>query len=308
MLPVKSYFALQFILLKRQMSDFGLNPILGFLLLLIGFIGLSVFLFSKTNFASYLYVLIALSIVSRNGLESKNNFLKFTYNKVDYSTIRIVETLIVVFPFLCFLVFKWDIKAALLLISLSSIFTCFDWGVRASMTIPTPFSKRPFEFLVGFRKWFFGFILAYFLTTMSVLSHNFHLGLFSLSFIFLICLSFYGTPEEKFYVWVYSISPNLFLLEKIKTSFIFTTALILPSIITLFIFFWPAFYEMGGIVVLGYLYLVTIILAKYSDYPNQINLPQGILIGLSILLPPFLLLLIPFFYYQSYKRLKETLA
>jgi hypothetical protein len=58
---------------------------------------------------------------------------------------------------------------------------------------------------------------------------------------------------------------------------------------------------------LGYVYLVTIILAKYSGYPNEMNLLQGILIGISLLFPPILIGIIPFFYLQSIKRLNDIL-
>jgi hypothetical protein len=37
------------------------------------------------------------------------------------------------------------------------------------------------------------------------------------------------------------------------------------------------------------------------------NLPQGILLALSIIMPPLLLALVPFFYLQSFRKLKEIL-
>ena len=37
------------------------------------------------------------------------------------------------------------------------------------------------------------------------------------------------------------------------------------------------------------------------------NLPQGILLALSLTMPPLLLALVPFFYIQSQNRLKEIL-
>jgi len=53
--------------------------------------------------------------------------------------------------------------------------------------------------------------------------------------------------------------------------------------------------------------LITIILAKYSAYPNEMSLPQGILFSLSLMLPPALFITIPLFYYQSIKSLTSIL-
>ncbi len=53
--------------------------------------------------------------------------------------------------------------------------------------------------------------------------------------------------------------------------------------------------------------MMTIILAKYSAYPQEMNIPKGILIAFSIYFPPFLLVLIPLFYLKSVKKLKVFL-
>ena len=62
-----------------------------------------------------------------------------------------------------------------------------------------------------------------------------------------------------------------------------------------------------ALILLSYIYIITIILAKYSVYPNEINLPEIILIGTSIVFPPLLLGIIPFFYTKSIKQLKLIL-
>ena len=75
----------------------------------------------------------------------------------------------------------------------------------------------------------------------------------------------------------------------------------------LLIFFQTNIKAVFGFQALGYCYLLTVILAKYSAYPKKINLPQGILLALSLAMPPLLLVLVPFFYIQSKNRLKEIL-
>ena len=50
-----------------------------------------------------------------------------------------------------------------------------------------------------------------------------------------------------------------------------------------------------------------IVLAKYAAFPGVISLPQALLIAFGLWLPPLLLGIIPYFYSQSIKKLKEIL-
>jgi len=63
-----------------------------------------------------------------------------------------------------------------------------------------------------------------------------------------------------------------------------------------------------GIQLIGYFYLLTVIVAKYAAYPQKMNLPQTILLVLSMALPPLALVSSTYFYIQSTKRLKEFLG
>ena len=56
---LQQYFGLQLIMFKRQIIEFGLNPILGFIIILSAFYGFSIFLFSKIEYANYIFILIA---------------------------------------------------------------------------------------------------------------------------------------------------------------------------------------------------------------------------------------------------------
>ena len=307
MTTLQQYFGLQLSMLKRQLIDFGLNPILGFIIILIGFYGLSFYLFTKTEYANYLYVLIALSVVFKYSEVNRNDFLKFTFPKENYFKIRILENLITVTPFIIFLCFKKELYTIFFLVVLSTLITLMNTNKQVRFTIPTPFYNKPFEFIVGFRIWISVFLFAYFLTAMSIIYQNFNLGIFSLILAFLVCLSFYNEPENEFYVWIYKLKVNRFLLDKIKTAIISATLICLPITLALILSFKTNIQAVIGFQVLGYCYLLTIILTKYSTYPQKMNLPQGILLALSIAMPPILLVLIPFFYFQSHKRLKEIL-
>jgi len=186
------------------------------------------------------------------------------------------------------------------------VFLNFDWSDQ--FTLPTPFGKRPFEFVVGFRKTFYLHVLAYFLTVMAVVVGNFNLGVFSLLVVFVVCLAYYADLEPDFYVWVHAQSPKAFLWEKIKTALLYSSHLCLPVVVTLAIFFGENIHILLAVLFLGYLYLATMILAKYAAYPHTIGLPQSILLAMSFSLPPLLLFTMPLFYKNAIKRLNQVLA
>ena len=292
---------------KRQLIEFGLNPILGFIIILTAFCGFSIYLFSKIEYANYIYILIALSAIFQYSEIKRNDFLKLIYPKINYFKIRILENLITVVPFIIFLCHRVEFYSVLLLIVASILFSFLNTNKKVTSTIPTPFYRKPFEFIVGFRKSLIGFLFAYFLTAMSLIYQNFNLGIFSLVLIFILCFSFYSEPENEFYVWVYKLKVNAFLFDKIITAILFSTIISLPVIIPMLIFFQTNILAVFGFQALGYCYLLTFILAKYSAYPKKMNLPQGILLALSLAMPQLLLALVPFFYIQSKNRLKEIL-
>lgn len=305
---MRHYFNLQSRLISRHIDDFGLPPVLGPLLGALLFIALSIFLFIKTELAVYVYLLVALSTLTNLSGGSRNEFLRTCFTDGDYRQVRLLENAIVALPFFGFLLFKAQYlpAAGLTLGAVLLVFLNFDRSDQ--FTLPTPFGKRPFEFVVGFRKTFYLYGLAYFLTIMAVVVDNFNLGAFSMLGVFVACLSYYGDLEPGFYVWVHAQGPKAFLWEKIKTALLYSTLLCLPVVATLAIFFWGNAYIILAVLFVGNLYLTTMILAKYSAYPQAIGLPQSILLAMSLTLPPLLLFIIPFFYKNSIKHLNRVLA
>ena len=307
-MKIKEYFQLQFKIINRKLTDFGFNPIIGFLTIFIGFIGLSIYLFSKTEFAEYIFILIALSFISKLSEIKRNDFLKFAFPDKAYLVIRIVENSTVVLPFILFLIYKQLFPSVFILTTITLLMALFNFNTTFNYTIPTLFYKKPFEFTVGFRNTFYLFFIAYFLAFMSISVGNFNLGVFALLLVFIVSLSFYSKPENEYYIWSYITTPKGFLFEKIKIGFVYSTILSLPILIALGIFFSSEITTLLIFQLLGYIYLTTIILAKYSAYPSEMNLPQGILIGISLLFPPILIGVIPYFYFQSTKKLNNILA
>ena len=220
---------------------------------------------------------------------------------------RILENIIYCLPFTLFLIYKKQFVFSIILNLFVIITTLFNFSTNLNVTIPTPFSKKPFEFTVGFRKTFYVFPIAYFLTYISVSVGNFNLGIFSMLLIGITCFSYYSKTENEYFVWNYNLSSKEFLLEKMKTCLTYFSILSLPIIITLGISFFNQIDILIVFVFLCYAYLTTIIFAKYSSFPNEMNMSKVILIGLSFMFPPILLIFIPLFYSQSIKKLNTIL-
>jgi hypothetical protein len=304
---MKEYFPLQFKILNRKMIDFGIPLLIGYTLLPIVFILLSNYLFEKTEFANYVYGLFALSFVSKLSEPKRNDFLKSIFNKDRYKKLRLLENIIYCLPFTLFLIYQKQFVFSVILNLCVIIIMLFNFSTNLNVTIPTPFSKNPFEFTVGFRKTFYVFPIAYFLTYISVSVGNFNLGVFSMLLIGLTCFSYYSKIENEYFVWNYNLSSKEFLIEKTKTCLIYFTLLSLPIIIALSISFFREIDILIVFLLLCYSYLTTIIFAKYSSFPNEMNMSQGILIAISFMFPPILLIFIPLFYSQSIKKLNTIL-
>lgn len=304
---MKYYFNLLLVMTNRKIREAGLNPVLGYLFGLTAGILLTEYVFQKTAFAKYLVILIGLSFQFKLSEKNRTDFLLLTFGDKTTTTIRICENLIMGVPFVSMLIYKRFIFEAIALILCSIIFALFSFHTNFTFKIPTPFSKRPFEFSTGFRKTFFIFPLAYVLTVVAVYVDNLNLGIFALSLIFLTTLSYYAKPEHEYYVWVYAETPKMFLKNKLLNASKNATLLTAPILITLLTFYTA---ELALIVVfylVGLLFLWTIILAKYAAYPAEMNLPEGVVIALSLYFPPLLLAVIPYFYIKSINKLKFLL-
>ena len=220
---MKEYFKLQFVMIKRKLSD-GYHPIVAYLLLsliALVFIAFSIFLFYKTTFAPYIYVLVSLYFTSKLSEIKRNDFLKICFGSVQHRKVRILENLIIALLFIVFLVYKQQFYPIAILVAITVLIALLNLKTTYNVTIPTPFYKKPFEFTVGFRNTFFMFFIAYSLAIIAVIADNFNIGVFSLMLIILTVLCYYLKPENEYYVWSYSLTPVKFLIEKIKIAFLF---------------------------------------------------------------------------------------
>ncbi|MEM1122320.1 MAG: ABC transporter permease [Bacteroidota bacterium] len=302
------YFTLQYKMLNRHFKAFGLLPFFGYLWSSLLFIIGSIYLFYKTEYAAIIYVFFALVPLTLLSETKRNDFLKSCFIIKEYWQIRIAENLSTATPFVPLLVYKGEWLVLLALLLLAGLMARFPVNHQWHYTIPTPFYQKPFEFTVGFRKTFGLIFFAYFLTVMGITADNFNLGIFSLLLIFLTSFSFYGEPESSFYVWIYAHKAKRFLWEKISIGIQYAMVLALPIVLSLGYFFPSQLQFLLIALGVGFLYLLTIILAKYAAFPRAMNLPETLLVIVGVFFPPFLLFVLPFFYQRSTKKLNDILG
>lgn len=304
---MKTYFLLQFKMLNRKIIDFGASLVVTYVIGPLVFILISNYLFEKTEYASYIYGLIVISFIVKLNNPIRNDFLKTIFNQNDYFKLRVIENIICSLPFILFLIYKQMLLFSLVLSLLVIILARFNFSITNNTTIPTPFGKKPFEFAVGFRKTFYVIAIAYLLTYVSIIEENFNIGIFSLLLIGIICFSYYLKLENKYFVWSFNMSSKDFLLSKLKICIVNYAFMSLPIVIALGIFFFNEIDVLSVFFILCSAYLLLIIFAKYSAYPNEMNMSQGILIAMSFLFPPMLLVLVPYFYSRAIKKLNIIL-
>ena len=294
---------------KRKLSD-GSRPIVGYLLalfILLIFAGFSMLLLSsKLTYAPYIYAFISLSFTLKLSEIKRNDFLKIHFGDKQYRKVRILENLIIAMPFFVFLVYKQYFYLAIVLVAITILIALLSFKVTYNFTIPTPFYKNPFEFTVGFRNTFFMFFIAYGLAIIAIKVDNFNLGVFALGIVFLTILGYYLKPENEYFVWSYSCTPAKFLFTKIKIALLFSFCLSLPVLILLSVFYFEHIGVLLGCTFLAFMYQTTLILAKYSTYPEEMGIIQMIIFAIG-LFPPMLIIIIPLFAHQSVNKLKKFL-
>ncbi|HEX7755534.1 MAG TPA: hypothetical protein VF421_09330 [Niabella sp.] len=301
------YFQLQLKLISRQFKDFGLQPAWGWLLGLLIFAGASWWLFSKTAYAPYLYSFFAFIYLLKLSERKRINFLKITFPLNTYRKIRLAENGMAALPFIIFLLVKQYYIMALAVLALGFLTSFFEHSIGFYRTIPTPFGKKPFEFLVGFRTCLLLILGLYLLTGIAIAVNNFNLGLVTFAALLLLLTSFYSQPEQLFYLWNDTRSPKAFLIGKIQTGMLHSSFLSLLPLLALLIVFPQKWWLLLAIQLLAYFYSALLILIKYTSYPGEISLVQLLTFSACIGFPPLLPGVIPFYYSRAVNNLSHYL-
>ena len=312
---MKYYFTLQYKRLYRRIFEFGngdnygINPFLGFAIIVLLFYRFSVSFFLKIEYAEIIYPIMALIIIGSLSVKDRNSFIRDIFDVKKNRKIRLFENLILSIPFSLFLIYKQEFNSVFIFLALSMLISQYNKIQISNFIIPTPFYKKPFEFIVGFRKTFWLFLIAYLITYISISVGNFNLGVFALILVYLTTMNFYSTPEPVFYIWIYSLNSEEFIKMKIKIALLYSMFLSLLITISL-LFFYFSIDNLILIIlsnILGVAFLITNLLIKYSYFPSNPSIIKAIIIGLSIMFPPLLLFVIPYYKSLSNKTLKNIL-
>jgi len=297
------YFSLQANIFSRTIRASGLEPWFSILLLIGLLLGGSFYLFSKTDAAGYFIAFIALGILTPLSAKERNDFLKVTFPQKTFRQIRLLENGILIFPFLLILLGFQQFLPSLLLLVGSTWLIFQPVATLKTTTKYSPFGKHPFEFASGIRLHFFLFLAVSLLMIPAIMANNASLGIFVMGMYFVLAMPFYTSAENEILVWIHHGSPRKFLHKKIAIACFQMLLLITPIGLTVF-YLWPETRWISLLILgCGFLLLCTIVLAKYAAFPNAINIPEGIVIALSIAFP----LLLPLALIYFYKKAKHQL-
>jgi len=304
---MQNYFAIQHRRLRRWLTDLGINPYVGYVLAFLAFFLSSKLLFFKTTYASWIYLFVATSAIYNIGNRKRNNRLKSIFSSKDYPLIRISENCLAILPFWVYLLYELQFLQALIVLILAVLLAFVTSPKIWHKVIPTPFRRYPFEFIVGFRKTFWMVAIAHFLVFKAIQVDNYNLGLFALVLIFFIAMFYYHKPEPGYFVWMHTNNTDGFLKEKFLSSVVCMSILSVLAFLVMLIAFSVMWLTTCLVYLAAFVLPGSMLVAKYSSYPHENNIPQAILYAISFMFPPMLLFTIWIFYKQSKRRLDPIL-
>lgn len=304
---MKNYFLLQISFFERRFEQAGFNFKLAIILLLGALGGLSYLLYQKTNYAGWILSFMALSFCLNLSHKLRTEFLQITFANQLFRKIRLLENLTIILPFLIVFVVFQDWISALVLCILSILFSQLTFGKGARLVIPSPFGLQPFEFLLGFRRYFWILPLAIGFILIGWKYANFNLAIVAFAVMGLFSLQFYGFPEDEWYVWNEAKKPVQFLRSKLTISTKhFIIWMFIPLMLMLSLFPTMFLFTILGLFA-SILFVWTIIAAKYARFPNEINFVDMLLMAFCIACPPLIILMFLYFYKSAKDSLKSYL-
>lgn len=304
---MNEYFLTQIKRSSRFFSDNGVNPILGYIFLILFFIFISLVIISLENYGVYFYLGFAIFILSSLSEINRNNFLKNCFFRNDYLKIRILENILIILPFCFTLVYKNYYIIAFVLFIISILISQINFNKINRFVLPTPFYKQPFEFIIGFRKSFIFILFPYFLAFKASDVNNFNLVYASYISMLIILITYFNDIEDVFFVWIFNMRAKEFLMMKLLTASKHTIIMCVP-ILFFSVFSFPHEILIHLCIVAALIIaIIFTILIKYSTYPNRIDPSVAKILILVFFFPPVLLMFLPILYRDSVKKLKNYL-
>ena len=306
---MKFYFSIQFKRLHRHLKDFGVEPLIGYVLLVGAFYGASNRIFERLPYAPYIYMVFSLAIVfAIKTFFLKIDFLKLHYLKNYFRKLLISSHLIIAMPFVGFLVYKSFPIHAIVLFFAAFFFSFIPQAKEIQLVIPTPFYRRPFEFIIGFRKTFGYLLIAYAFLGIGLVVDNYNLSMAAIVIVFLVCAMYYMMADPHFYIWIHSLGPKDFLKHKITIAIRYSVLLTSPLLVILGFKDYTKFPIVLLFECFGIFFLSLSILIKYAFNKVGVSIIQSVILGVCFFFPPIMLFTIPYFYKKAINELKLLLS
>ena len=301
------YLNLQYQRLLRTSSENGSNFHFGLLIIISLFSAGSIALFHYLDWAAVIYLIVQLILLNAVGNPRHNSILNHLFDRKTHFQIRIIENFVFSLPFIVFFAIYNQIPYLLLSLSATIVLSGSKGISWSSRPIPTPFPKKPFEFTSGFRLNWLIFALIFCVSIISISVDNVNLGIVCVFLSNLICTRVYAKHEPEEILWLSNTGPSAFLMQKMKLGALQSLVLTLPFAIVLTVFYPEMFHIILIAEALGLLYIVTSLFAKYAFYPDENSLTGGFLLAFSVLLPPALMITIPYLYRTAKSNLQSLL-
>ena len=284
------------------MEHWGFYPIVALVAATVLFIGLSFFLFYM-NYAEYIYMVAALSLMLGVSNQRQDEFLKLSLGGDTALRLKMIERMALAIPFcLILLIQSYPIHSGVLLVL--SYLTIYVGGFGTpSLVLPVPYGRYPFEFTQGARKYVGVLMFGYFLLVMAISVGNYNLGAFSFLVLLATIMAFYDDDEDTYLVWMHSHKERDFLLYKSKIALIYSSLTLLPAVVLMIWVFHLQWMATLIIFLFCLIYVVFFVVVKFAFYGRPLSIGTVLMLLSPFLLPPILVLLLPYYFRRAERHL-----
>lgn len=287
-----------------MLQESGLHVLWAALLFLIILALLSGLAIQYPAYAPYYFAYAAFSALQAIAGVSRVEFLELQFGRRTSRQIRFIENLAITSPWLYLAIFMGNLYLGSFLLLCVVAMSLFSRR-NSSRSLPTPFTKSPFEIPLFFRRVLvYVLAIALFVTGIACYVGNFNLGLVCLASVLLISCSAQEYREPNFFVWVYALNPGAFLRMKVGRNMLQLLALTSPLTLMLIAAFPQHFLIVLLCLVTGLLLNAIYVLLKYAVYPRTFAVPDIIVLIIGFLFP----LILPFIVYRYYRKAHSNLS
>lgn len=304
---IANYFKLHAKFLKRQIVDAGFPALILFPAIICLYLSLYYLVKSFPPWGTYLLIIVNFQYLFYLSDFKRNDFLKTIFPINAYYKIRILENILISFGTFILLIVNNHYMLALLLLGCCILFMFTSTTSVWKRSIPTPFTKKPFEFIIGFRQTWLLLVLFYAVGIIAVTADNPNLILFCLFCTCLCCMFYYQTPEPVLIHWNQNRKASNFLRYKIGRGIIQLTLLLVPLLLLFGIGYPDQLYQACIVWLLGLILITFIITLKYAVFPRTMNVTEATIVGLCVIFYPLILAVIPYYYFKALHNLKNLL-